>query len=74
MIYLPIRKSCETIVRNFDFNFFGNFLNFKFGLGLWHSSIELSRSTGLSRLSRRMGISVTPTGVEWMPSEFVLEF
>ena len=69
--YLPIRK--KTVKQFFEIlilNFFGNFLNFKFGLGLWHSGSELSRPAGLSRLSHRMGISVTPTGVEWMPLDF----
>ena len=48
--------------------FFGGnfFFNLKFGLGFWNSSSKLSGPASLSKLSRRTGISVTPTGVEWM--------
>ena len=70
-LFANTQKICETNFRNFVVKICWEFfLNFKCRLSLGNSSSELSRSAGLSRLSRRTGISVTPTGVEWMPLDF----
>ena len=50
MIYGPIRKkNCGTDLRNFEFKFFGDFLNFKFG--------QFSEQQQLSYLTRQASVA-----------------